>query len=58
MGGIWDGLGDILTLPVVLAPWRMGNGAIYPLSLPAGAGPTALFGVPLLVLAPARWLPA
>ena len=43
VGGIWDGLGDIVTLPVVLAPWWMGNGAIYPLSLPAGAGPTALF---------------
>lgn len=55
MGEIWDGLGDIVTLPVVLAPWWMGNGAIY--SLPAGAGPTALLGVPLLVLAPARWLP-
>ena len=27
-GGIQDGLGDIVTLPVALAPWWMGSGAI------------------------------
>lgn len=32
-GGIWDRLGDIVTPPVALAPWWMGSGAIYPLSL-------------------------